>query len=577
MSRDRERGMDIDDDLDPEYLAHQEDRFREYARVTAKAASRETYLARRHAYHVASVAAAMIGSVLAPKEETIERVVDLLDTHWNEGVFTRSELEPFAEYGAADTITQTTILKDFDAQFSPEERNDLVNVFHDTPHVTIAERIDTAAEIAKSIEHYKAVMSRPVTADSTLPKLYDLLLADGRLKAGFTNPPQPRVYVIDALLPEGITALMTGYGGVNKTRLVLIMGVCITAGMPFFGMHTTPGAVIIVCGEDDRAEIDRRLGAIVQALALTPEQIQLVTERLLIFTTLGEDIRLTGTRNGSTTGTGLADRLIDRCREHAEQCGVPVRLVGFDHFALISGGDLNDNSDATLLNQQAGRIAKATGASVLTLAHHRKSSAKEDSSQHAVMGAAAIVNTARLVVQLNGMSTAEATKFGIRGEARRQYTRLSIEKANAVATGDVCWLHSVYLPAFDTIALERVSLIAAKPEAEAKLRAAKERIWSLVQEHAGRFSVTNFCQRYASQMGLGWVKVRAIVLDMVDEQVLLTRVPSDAERTVHQLKRQIKEVLVPGKALPVPDSLPPEGKTAADVFETATDNSEATI
>jgi RecA-family ATPase len=545
--------------IDDEHRAYQDDRVRQYLRVNAKCASSSSRLGIRGAYHVAGIVAGMISNHLEPEDKTFARVVDLMVAHWSHDVFSRAEVETFARYGMADEYEQSRILSEFDRNSTPEEKNDLLNFLTESS-LTIHERAHYQAEMEHSIALWNDAMAgRSINpADPSLPKLFTFPLQLGRLESRFTRPPKPREYVVDGLVPAGITGLVSGFGGSNKTRLLIQLCVCVAAGIPFFGMATTPGAAWIACGEDDQDEVDRRLGAIVHGLSLTPEQIQHLNDRLLVYSTVGEDIRLTGSRHGSIVSTGLSDRLIERCKEHAEQCGLPVRLVGFDHFGLVSGGEINSNEDATIYSQQAGRIVQATGATVLTLAHHRKSSASQDADQNAVLGASAIVNTARLVLQLNTMNATQAKAFGISGKDRRRFTKLSVEKANAIPTGDVCWIRSNYVAAFDTIALERADLNPTKPEAEAKLQAVKEAAWTLVQEHAGRYSISEFAKRYAGTLGLGWQKLRNSLLDLIDEGFLETRPPTDHEREAYRLNRQTKETLSTKKALPSSDYQPPK-------------------
>lgn len=451
----------------------------------------------------------------------------------------------YAQLDLGDLSARSAIRIQFEDGCSKEELEDREYRWLeiDTPREQRAQR---RAELEQSVARYNEWVSGRVPSLASAPasKLYDFPIEAGQLRSRYNGSLPSRAFVVKDFLPAGITALLSGHGGVNKTRLLTHLAVCIATGRPFLGMATTAGAVVLVLGEDDQAETDRRLAAIVHALALTPDERQHLDDHVLIFSTAGEDIRLTGSRHGSTVETGLADRLVDRCKDHEARCGVPVRLVGFDHMGLVSGGDPNDNTDATLYNQQASRIVKGTGATVMTLAHHRKSSANQDADQHATMGSAAHVNTARWAAQLNRMTPAQAKKLGLSEKERPDYIRLSTEKANGVPTGDVAWLRSVPSPAFETTVLERVELTPAKPDAEAKLLSAKEVVWDLVKEHSGRYSISDFAQRWSTKVGLNREKLRSVVRDMVDEKYLTTRPPTDQEREVYELNHRTKHVLI---------------------------------
>ncbi len=465
----------------------------------------------------------------------------------------------YAQLDLGDLSARSAIRDQFESEFTKDELEDREYRWleSDTPR---EERARRRTELEQSVARYTEWASGRATSPSSSPasKLYDFPLEAGRLHSRYNGSLQPRAFVVKDFLPAHITALLSGHGGVNKTRLLTLLAVCIATGRPFLGMATTAGAVVLVLGEDDQAETDRRLAAIVHALDLTPDELKHLDDRVLIFSTAGEDIRLTGPRHGSTVGTGLADRIVERCNDHAEACGVPVRLVGFDHMGMVSGGDPNDATDATLYNQQASRIVTGTGATVMTLAHHRKSSANQDVDQHATMGSAAHVNTARWVGQLTRMTPAQAKKFGLSEKERLDHIRLVTEKANGVPTGDVAWLRSVPSPAFETTVLERVDLTPAKPDAEAKLFSAKETVWDLVKEHSGRYSISEFVTRFSTKIGLNREKLRSVVQDMVDEKYLTTRPPTDQEREVYGLNHRTKDVLITLKPMPSGDYRSPQ-------------------
>ena len=52
-----------------------------------------------------------------------------------------------------------------------------------------------------------------------------------------------------------------GFGGVSKSQAALQLAASIALGISFGGVATKKGSVLLVFGEDDAAEIARRLGA----------------------------------------------------------------------------------------------------------------------------------------------------------------------------------------------------------------------------------------------------------------------------------------------------------------------------
>lgn len=535
--------------VDEDHKAHQDDRARQYLRVKAKSPNASTRRGLWAAYQVANVVHGYIGTDLESPDAISSRIVSLMAAHWNNEVFTREQLETFARYGVADREEQARIQAEFDDETPTEEKNDFLEFL-----LTEEERAanPSPAEMAESVAHYQNLISGRLTPCSpTAPSTRcDFRLETGRLDSRITRPQPKRRFTMDGVLPEKCPVVLSGFGGAQKTRILLYMAICIAVGIECFGKRTAPGCVFLVLAEDDQLEIDRRVAAIVSQLRLTPEQIRLVIERLVIFPAIGMDIRLTVHAHGSSVRTGLADTISARCGELRAQTGLPVKLIGLDNYGLMSGGEINSNEDAIAYSREAAKVAEDTGATVVTICHHRKASAGLEQDAQSVMGASAIVNSARVNVQSTTMSREEAKKFGKAEKERREYTRLSIQKANAVACGDVCWLHSVYLPDFDTVALERVDLAPARPDAETKLQAARESIWSKAKDNPGRYSVSQFAQRFSQELGLHREKLRSTIQSMLDGGYLELRPPTEHERQAHKLTRQTTEVIDTKKPLP---------------------------
>jgi hypothetical protein len=98
-----------------------------------------TRLGYRDAYCLADIIGAVVSNFFISPEITIQRISDLLQSHWNEGVFTAAEIDEFARYGAADLDEQRQFMTAFTQQLSVEEWNDLLNRWYATSY-TVAER-----------------------------------------------------------------------------------------------------------------------------------------------------------------------------------------------------------------------------------------------------------------------------------------------------------------------------------------------------------------------------------------------------------------------------------------------------
>lgn len=456
----------------------------------------------------------------------------------------------YAQLEVGDLSARSAIRIQFEDGFSKEELEARANSWLeiDSPR---EERARRKADFDQAVARWDEVMSGRLInpSPSSTPKLFDFDLTKGQLDARFTRPLPPVQYAIERLLPLKAPIVFSGLGGSQKTRALILMAICVALGIDCLGRRTTPGCVLLILAEDSQDETDRRVAACVAQLQLTPEQVQLINERLVIFNARGENIQFTSLRHGAITRTGLPDTIITRCHELGARTGLAVKLIGIDNYGITAGGQINSNEDATCYFREITKIAEETNAAVVVVAHHRKSSMNEEQSAAATMGASSIVTSARVAIQSTGMSKDEAKRFGISEGERRNYTRLSVQKANSVACGDVCWLRSIYHPQLDTVALEQADLKPITPAGEKKVAVAQESIWTLVQDCPGKFSVSDFSQRYSSQLKLGREKIRIAILDMVAEGFLRLRAPSDAERETYDLTHRVKEVLVVGSTL----------------------------
>jgi RecA-family ATPase len=283
-------------------------------------------------------------------------------------------------------------------------------------------------------------------------------------RVDLSRRPKRRDSVIEGFMPAGKVGITGGAGGTFKTALAIEEGICVAVGRAFMGLAVNePGSVILALGEEDRDEIDRRIGAAVALMQLTEEERALVGSRLLAFPCIGEDIRLTTLRSGTITSTGLAEVIIERARELAERTGVRVRLIVLDHMMLISGGEVNSNEHAAAVLQEAARIAVKTSAAVNILAHSPKSSsAKEEPDQNDILGAVASVNLARWAVIVRRMRAGEATALGIEEAQRHRYARVAVVKSNSTPMGLEFNVRADYDSEFEAVALTRVDLKKAK-------------------------------------------------------------------------------------------------------------------
>jgi hypothetical protein len=216
------------------------------------------------------------------------------------------------------------------------------------------------------------VLTNREKADDRAAKLLDP--QNGRITIS-TATPAPRDYLLDGLLVPAKSAILAGFGGVSKTQLALQLAIAVALGKPFMGKAAKSGNVIVILGEEDRAEIDRRLSAVARYDQLNDAQIQTLQANILAYPLVGCDARLTAKSKMGLTETAFATEIIER----ATAVGA-VRLIVLDHMGLIHGGDFNAREDAALTMRVVNHVAQETGASVLILAHTPKSANQLETS-----------------------------------------------------------------------------------------------------------------------------------------------------------------------------------------------------
>ncbi len=65
------------------------------------------------------------------------------------------------------------------------------------------------------------------------------------------RPSVNRAWVIDGWMPARTNVVFGGHGGTGKSMLMAMLAVCVSAGVPFYGLSSTRGPVLIYSCEDD--------------------------------------------------------------------------------------------------------------------------------------------------------------------------------------------------------------------------------------------------------------------------------------------------------------------------------------
>jgi hypothetical protein len=193
-----------------------------------------------------------------------------------------------------------------------------------------------------------------------------------------------------------------------------------TSSPKFFGRSIIGrGAAVFLTGEDDRAEVHRRLEAIDPSGAWKRDSSRLIVMPLL--SAGGARAYITSGKNGPEFTPAWHEM-------RAQLEALPdLALVILDPLTLFVGGDTNDNAVGAALMGELNALAARTGAAVVLIHHFAKSGSTKitnlSDARNAVLGAAAWVNNARWSLVLWEANQDEAygvlKTLGRRGEVRQ--------------------------------------------------------------------------------------------------------------------------------------------------------------
>lgn len=254
-----------------------------------------------------------------------------------------------------------------------------------------------------------------------------------RLRPGWEI--EPRRWLYDRRLIGGYVALTVSPGGLGKSTLVICEALAMVSGKPLLGRRPArPLRVWLFNGEDDKAELERRVTACAEHYDVTAEDIG---ERLFVDSGRDGPLVLAGqARDGVVLHRDRADALVAELR--AREIDVFVA----DPFVTTHAVPENDN---TAINAVVGlwrEIADRAGCAV-EIVHHAQKAAMlhgADLGMAQSRGASALIDGVRSARFLVPMSEDEATKAGLAGPAG--FFRVVQGKANLAPRSDeAVWLH----------------------------------------------------------------------------------------------------------------------------------------
>lgn len=231
-----------------------------------------------------------------------------------------------------------------------------------------------------------------------------------------------KLWLLQSVLLYGDITTLSGKGSVGKSLLAWHIAVAVVCGIAWGPFPRPSGRrrVLILSGEDDMDEVERRIAAACAAMGVKRSDIP--EGMLLIYTSREIDL----------LKMDPSDRSVRTSKLYKEvQALVPLLDLGLvivDPTNLVSSGfGESDNDDQKEVMKYIRRILSQMCA-MLNVDHASKGGAGD--SMDSVRGAGAKVNFARVVLTASEMGETEAKALGIPLNKRREYMSVHVPKNN---------------------------------------------------------------------------------------------------------------------------------------------------
>ena len=282
-----------------------------------------------------------------------------------------------------------------------------------------------------------APSAAPTIASASIP----LKVSGARHIAQLPLIPQKRPWLHGNDLVRGAVSLLVAPGGRGKSSWLIALSLACASGRSLLGSHVFGGPlkVLYINAEDRLHELTLRLRAAMQYHGLTDVDLP------GLFIAGADNLELTLIKVDRSApaldpaGWQTLEGQVAACR--------PDIVVLDPLVALTGGATLNDNAAAALLMRGLVSLAAKYNLAVM-IAHHTAKN-RDLGSADAAMGAASIVNLARISLALEPLTENDAGKIGVAPWDAKSIFRVTGTKMNlAPASSSDRWfrLISVEMP-----------------------------------------------------------------------------------------------------------------------------------
>ncbi len=236
---------------------------------------------------------------------------------------------------------------------------------------------------------------------------------------------QPLDFVFNGLKTKTI-GFISSAGGTGKSMLALHLAFsladtsCKYNFEPIITRDTKRGRVTYLSLEDPQDVLEYRVKAITKHIG-DYNIIDTISQNLFIYPLYGTGFQLFNEKG----------ELNSKVYKNLLDLGHTSRLLIIDTFRRLHNFDENNNGAMSELLSILETICNQTETTILLLHHQNKASLNDkNNSQTAMRGASALVDNARLVINLSTLSEKEAEAYSIQKERRKEYVKVSYAKVN---------------------------------------------------------------------------------------------------------------------------------------------------
>jgi RecA-family ATPase len=236
---------------------------------------------------------------------------------------------------------------------------------------------------------------------------------------------QPLDFVFKGFKTQTI-GFLSSAGGTGKSMLALHLAFsladtsCKYNFYPLVDEDTKRGQVAYLSLEDPQDVLEYRIKAITQHIG-DYNTIDTINQNLFIYSLYGTNYKLFNEKG----------EINNKIYKNLLELGKTSRLLIIDTFRRLHNFDENNNGAMSELLSILETICNQTKTTILLLHHQNKSAINEKSNnQTAMRGASALVDNARLVINLNTLNEKEAKENNIQEDRRKEYVKVSYAKVN---------------------------------------------------------------------------------------------------------------------------------------------------